>query len=182
MQQHFEILELGDTATKVDVQIAFRRLSKMWHPDVNMSPNAPEMFKSICEARDHLLIHFELVELEEKMSFDIPLDSESETGASTTKSTDHGQSQSHSQQNPESGQSGQKTESPKSQQKREASQTQQTNESGQTKSRVPPPPRKRGPLAGAGTAIATKFYAIPWSFVFCSMLAAIILCRILGLL
>ena len=184
MQQHFEILELDQTATKVDVQTAFRRLAPYWHPDRNESPNAPEMYRSICEARDHLLAY-----LEAKQSYDIPLDSESDAGSSSAKSTapDPEQSQQKTEkpqppQNREATQAQQEAERPQANHQPDSSEPQQNNPSGQTRSRVPPPPKMRGSLAGIWNAVAHKFYAIPWSYVFCSMLAAIILCRILGLL
>lgn len=33
-----------------EVRRAYRRLARMWHPDVNPSPSAPARFKAICEA------------------------------------------------------------------------------------------------------------------------------------
>lgn len=184
MQQHFEILELDHTATKEDVQTAFRRLARYWHPDVNKSPNAPEMYRSICEARDHLLAY-----LEAKQSYDIPLDTESDAGSSSAKSTAPEPEPSHQKNekpqprhNGEATQAQQQAERSQANHQPHSSEPQQNKPSGQTQSRVPPPPTKIGSLARFWNAITHKFYAIPWSFVFCFMLAAIILCRILGLL
>ena len=46
-------LEIG--ASLDDVNSAFRSLSKKWHPDINPSENAEEIFKKINEAREILI-------------------------------------------------------------------------------------------------------------------------------
>ena len=48
--QYLEILELQPGASKAEVKSAYRRLSKMYHPDVSKNENAREKFIEINEA------------------------------------------------------------------------------------------------------------------------------------
>lgn len=47
---HYEILGITPTATTVEVKEAYRRLSKVLHPDKNVLPNADEAFKVVSNA------------------------------------------------------------------------------------------------------------------------------------
>ncbi len=51
MQNYYlEVLGLSHGATKKDIKAAYRRLSKLYHPDVNSDPQAKEQFIRITEA------------------------------------------------------------------------------------------------------------------------------------
>jgi DnaJ-class molecular chaperone len=43
----YKLLGLEPKATQKDIQDAYRRLAKIWHPDINKSPEAEEKFKHI---------------------------------------------------------------------------------------------------------------------------------------
>ncbi|HKZ55611.1 MAG TPA: molecular chaperone DnaJ [Anaerolineales bacterium] len=49
-RDYYEILEVGREASAEDVRKAYRRLAKLYHPDVNKDPGAEERFKEINEA------------------------------------------------------------------------------------------------------------------------------------
>lgn len=42
---HYEVLGLPRSATRTEIKRAFRRLARLWHPDVNVSPAASERFQ-----------------------------------------------------------------------------------------------------------------------------------------
>ena len=50
MQDHYEILGVSKNASPDEIKLAYRKLSKQFHPDVNKDPNAEEKFKQINEA------------------------------------------------------------------------------------------------------------------------------------
>ncbi|KAL4458990.1 hypothetical protein ABPG75_013855 [Micractinium tetrahymenae] len=47
---HYETLGLPRSASRAEVKRAFRRLARLWHPDVNPSPAASERFQAIARA------------------------------------------------------------------------------------------------------------------------------------
>jgi molecular chaperone DnaJ len=49
-RDYYEVLEVSRQATADDLRRAYRRLAKMYHPDVNKDPAAEERFKEINEA------------------------------------------------------------------------------------------------------------------------------------
>lgn len=53
--QYLKILDLDQSATKVDIKKAFREKAKSLHPDKNPSPNAQEEFIQLCEAYEALI-------------------------------------------------------------------------------------------------------------------------------
>jgi len=53
-RDYYNILGIPRNATPAEVQKAFRRLAREFHPDVNMSPEAEEKFKEINEANEVL--------------------------------------------------------------------------------------------------------------------------------
>jgi curved DNA-binding protein len=50
----YETLGVSREATKEEIQAAYRKLARQWHPDVNKAPEAEERFKEISEAYDTL--------------------------------------------------------------------------------------------------------------------------------
>ena len=50
----YEILDVPRTATQDEIQRAYRKLARTYHPDVNKDPAAEERFKEISEAYDVL--------------------------------------------------------------------------------------------------------------------------------
>ncbi len=52
--KYLATLELSPGATKKDIKIAYRNLSKKYHPDINPNPDAHEKFIAIAEAYNFL--------------------------------------------------------------------------------------------------------------------------------
>jgi len=50
----YEVLGVREAAAGIEIKKAYRRLAKMWHPDVNYEPNAHEQFVRIQAAYDVL--------------------------------------------------------------------------------------------------------------------------------
>jgi DnaJ-class molecular chaperone len=50
MKDYYSILEINENATNDEIKIAFRRLMKIWHPDVCSRNNANERFTEIVDA------------------------------------------------------------------------------------------------------------------------------------
>ncbi|MGH3662548.1 MAG: DnaJ domain-containing protein, partial [Micromonosporaceae bacterium] len=50
----YEVLGVGRAADEQEIQRAYRKLARQYHPDVNKDPGAEEMFKQISEAYDVL--------------------------------------------------------------------------------------------------------------------------------
>ena len=50
MATYYEILGVTPTATEEEIKKAFRLKAKQWHPDVNKSPHASDMFRLVYEA------------------------------------------------------------------------------------------------------------------------------------
>lgn len=55
ISKYLGVLELPTNAPLPEVKKAYRRLSKVYHPDVNKDPNAHQRFLEIKEAYDYLL-------------------------------------------------------------------------------------------------------------------------------
>jgi len=55
MKDYYAVLQIPDNATRPDIQAAYRRLAKQYHPDVNKSENANEKFCEITEAYEFLM-------------------------------------------------------------------------------------------------------------------------------
>lgn len=55
MKSYYEILNVPQNATKAQIKKQFRKLVRMYHPDVNSSVEAEEIFKSINKAAEVLL-------------------------------------------------------------------------------------------------------------------------------
>ena len=53
-QDFYDILGVPRSASQEDIQRAYRRLARTYHPDVNHDPGAEERFKDISEANDVL--------------------------------------------------------------------------------------------------------------------------------
>ena len=51
---YYETLETERSATQEEIQKAFRKLVKKWHPDISKEANAENIIKEINEAYDIL--------------------------------------------------------------------------------------------------------------------------------
>jgi len=49
-RDYYEILGVSRTVSQEEIKVAFRKLARQYHPDVNKSPDAEEKFKEINEA------------------------------------------------------------------------------------------------------------------------------------
>ncbi|MFA0964018.1 DnaJ domain-containing protein [Roseivirga sp. BDSF3-8] len=71
-EYYLQILDLGNDATKEDIRKAYRNKSKKYHPDVNKSQDAAELFHRIKEAYDYLTkepeLHQTVFQEEEELS------------------------------------------------------------------------------------------------------------------
>ena len=55
LKSYYEILGVSPNATKNEIKNQYKKLVKMYHPDVNSSLEAEEMFKEINRASEILL-------------------------------------------------------------------------------------------------------------------------------
>ena len=53
-QDFYDVLGVSRDASKDEIKKAYRKLSKKYHPDINKSPNATEMFQKINDAYEFL--------------------------------------------------------------------------------------------------------------------------------
>lgn len=58
MKNYFEVLQIPENSAREDIQAAYRKLAKQYHPDVNKSPGAHEKFCEISEAYEFLMNHW----------------------------------------------------------------------------------------------------------------------------
>lgn len=54
MKKYYQILELNEGATEEDIRSAYKRLAKIYHPDINKNSDAESKFKEIKEAYEFL--------------------------------------------------------------------------------------------------------------------------------
>ena len=54
-RDYYEVLGLGKGASDDEIKAAFRKLARVYHPDVSKEENAEEKFKEINEAYGCLL-------------------------------------------------------------------------------------------------------------------------------
>jgi curved DNA-binding protein CbpA len=60
MKNYYTILQIPEDSNRDDIQTAYRRLAKQYHPDVNKSSDAHERFCEITEAYEFLMNHWPL--------------------------------------------------------------------------------------------------------------------------
>ncbi len=53
-EDFYQALGVSRTASQEEIQRAYRKLARKYHPDVNKDPGAEERFKAISEAYDVL--------------------------------------------------------------------------------------------------------------------------------
>lgn len=158
MEEHYKILGLDLSATVEDVNTAFRKRAAETHPDKNKKPDAASEFHRVVEARHQILDYLSAK----------PTDTTAEyTKPDTSSSYQGGQKSPVEPEVPTTGRSvlfwikhwfGFP----------ETNQRETTDAPDHTESSV-------------WTTFVSHFYAVPWSVVFCCILAAIILSRIFGL-
>lgn len=66
---YYDILGVAATANTEDIKKAFRIKAKLFHPDVNSSPDAPEKFRLVNQAYEVL------IDTQKRYLFDLQLDS-----------------------------------------------------------------------------------------------------------
>lgn len=55
MSDYYEILGVDKNASKDEIKSAFRKMARIWHPDVNKSPEAETKFKELGQAYETLM-------------------------------------------------------------------------------------------------------------------------------
>ena len=50
----YDILQIPHDSGQAEIKTAYRRLAKLYHPDVNKAPNAPELFAALNQAFEQL--------------------------------------------------------------------------------------------------------------------------------
>ena len=55
LKSYYEILNVSPSASKEEIKIQFKKLAKMYHPDINPTLEAEKMFKEINRASEILL-------------------------------------------------------------------------------------------------------------------------------
>lgn len=68
MKNSYQILGVSPAASIAEIKDAYRKLSVLWHPDRNKSPEAGRTFASISEAYSILSDPRKRQELDEKIS------------------------------------------------------------------------------------------------------------------
>jgi molecular chaperone DnaJ len=73
-KNHYDVLGVKRNATTLEIKEAYRRLVKVWHPDVNKAPDALQCFKNI------QLAHRILTDRIERADYDAELESQEASG------------------------------------------------------------------------------------------------------
>lgn len=47
---HYKVLEISSNASQAEIRVAYKKLAKMYHPDINKSPRAGALFQHISES------------------------------------------------------------------------------------------------------------------------------------
>ncbi len=66
LAQYYEILGIPANSSLEDVKKAYRKKARLYHPDINPSPEAKDLFISVTEAYDFLLANFEKITHDEE--------------------------------------------------------------------------------------------------------------------
>ncbi|KUO69831.1 MAG: hypothetical protein APF81_06225 [Desulfosporosinus sp. BRH_c37] len=66
MKDYYSILGINEYATTDEIKMAFRRLMKIWHPDISSQTGSDERFKEIVEAYEILNDQYERNKYDEK--------------------------------------------------------------------------------------------------------------------
>ncbi|MBI5667146.1 MAG: DnaJ domain-containing protein [Chloroflexi bacterium] len=59
MQAYYDLLELAADADADTVKVAYRRLARLYHPDINQSADATAKMQAINEAYEQIMKQFE---------------------------------------------------------------------------------------------------------------------------
>lgn len=63
---YFEILGLPDNSSIDEIKKAYRKKARLYHPDINPSPNAKDQFISLTEAYEFLISNHEKIKADEQ--------------------------------------------------------------------------------------------------------------------
>ena len=69
ISKYYEILGLPNSSSIEEIKRAYRKKARLYHPDINQSPDAKEMFIEVTEAYDFLIANHEKGELDDKDYF-----------------------------------------------------------------------------------------------------------------
>lgn len=61
LSDYYNILGISDNASLADIKKAYRKKARLYHPDINPSPEAKDLFISATEAYEFLLANFEKI-------------------------------------------------------------------------------------------------------------------------
>jgi len=53
-RDYYEVLGVNKVATEAEIKKAYRNLARTYHPDINKTPDAEQLFKEISEANEIL--------------------------------------------------------------------------------------------------------------------------------
>jgi preprotein translocase subunit Sec63 len=60
LSNHYQTLEIDKNASKDEIKMAYRKLAKKWHPDINKHPDAENKFINIKNAYEMLMSNYNL--------------------------------------------------------------------------------------------------------------------------
>jgi hypothetical protein len=66
LADHYEILGLHVNSSVEEIKKAYRKKARIYHPDINPSPNAKDLFISITEAYEFLLANHEKIKSDDQ--------------------------------------------------------------------------------------------------------------------
>jgi hypothetical protein len=66
LADYYKVLELTPGASVDDIKKAYRQKARMYHPDINHSPDAKDMFILVTEAYEFLITNFEKMTTDEE--------------------------------------------------------------------------------------------------------------------